>query len=164
MATADFVSAAHGDVRCGRVPGECWRRMSGRRSRELWRPASSGPRCVCWRVRGPLRSRLARWPSEAGLTTAAVYNHFGGMPELRRAVSEARCDLLAAEFARRTPTDDPLADVYFLAIRCRDFAHASPHRYDLMFGLSVRGSYRAAVAHVEYEWTLTCVSVRTSTS
>jgi AcrR family transcriptional regulator len=88
--------------------------------------------------------------SEAGLTTAAVYNRFGGMPELMRAVSDAGFDLLAAEFARCTPTDDPLADVYFLALRCRDFARASPHRYDLMFGLSARGTYRAAVTDVEY--------------
>lgn len=99
---------------------------------------------------GPAAVKVRSVASEAGLTTAAVYNHFGGMPELMRAVSDGGFEQLGAEFARRAPTSDPAADIFSLALRCRAFAHASPHRYDLMFGLSARGTYRAPMGQSDY--------------
>lgn len=93
-------------------------------------------------VEGPSAVKARAVAAGAGATTAGVYHHFGGMPELMRAVSECGFDLLGQSFAALRPTDDPAADVFFLALRCREFAHANPHRYDLMFGLSARGTYR----------------------
>jgi AcrR family transcriptional regulator len=99
---------------------------------------------------GPAAVKARSVAAEAGLTTAAVYNHFGGMPELMRAVRDGGFELLGAEFARCAPTRDPGADVYCMALRCRAFAHANPHRYDLMFGLSARGTYRASTHRLDY--------------
>ena len=39
-------------------------------------------------------------------------------------------------------TDDPIADLAVEALTCRRVARENPHLYDLMFGLSTRGSYR----------------------
>ncbi|HEX7825576.1 MAG TPA: TetR-like C-terminal domain-containing protein, partial [Mycobacterium sp.] len=43
-------------------------------------------------------------------------------------------------------TDDPVADLFGQALASRYLAQANPHLYDLMFGLSTRGSYRAPAA------------------
>ena len=39
-------------------------------------------------------------------------------------------------------TEDPVADLFALALTCRRQARENPHLYDLMFGLSTRATYR----------------------
>lgn len=49
---------------------------------------------------------------------------------------------LGRAFAQVPVTEDPIADLYAMALTCRRLARANPHLYDLMFGLSTRATYR----------------------
>lgn len=83
--------------------------------------------------------RLAR---EAGTSTMSVYTHFGGMPELFRAVVAEGFARLARRFALVPITDDPLADLIALAMAYRANAQDSPQLYAVMFGGGSLGGYR----------------------
>jgi AcrR family transcriptional regulator len=91
---------------------------------------------------GPSAIKARTVAAAAGLSTMAVYSHFGGIPELTRAVIDQGFKELDAEFLRLPVTDDPMADLALQALTCRQVARENPHLYDLMFGLSTRGSYR----------------------
>lgn len=83
---------------------------------------------------GPTAIKARTVTSEADLTTMALYSAFGGMPGLMTAVVEegfARLDSLMRSI---DPSDDPVADLFAMAIACRRFAIENPHLYDLMFG------------------------------
>jgi AcrR family transcriptional regulator len=58
--------------------------------------------------------RLRRVAEEVGTSTMAIYTHFGGMPELRRAVRREGFARLSAELAEVPETDDPVADLTLL--------------------------------------------------
>lgn len=92
---------------------------------------------------GPSAIQARSLAREAGASTMAVYSTFGGMPELLRAVADEGYRSLAAAFAGAPKTDDPVADIFRLALIYRSVARRNPHLYDLMFGLSTRGAYRA---------------------
>ncbi len=73
----------------------------------------------------------------------AVYHHFGGIAELIRAVAERGFTELDTAFSQVPVTEDPIADLFALALTCRRVARENPHLYDLMFGLSTRrATYR----------------------
>jgi AcrR family transcriptional regulator len=72
----------------------------------------------------------------------AVYHHFGGIPELTRAVIDRGFKDLDRAFSQLSKTDDPIADLAVQALVCRRVARQNPHLYDLMFGLSTRATYR----------------------
>ncbi|OBI87096.1 transcriptional regulator [Mycobacterium sp. 1245805.9] len=91
---------------------------------------------------GPSAVKARAVASAAGLSTRAVYSHFGGIPELIRAVIDYGFKELDGAFSRLPVTDDPIADLAVLALTSRRVARDNPHLYDLMFGLSTRGSYR----------------------
>lgn len=91
---------------------------------------------------GPSAIKARTVAGAAGLSTMAVYSHFGGIPELTRAVIDQGFKELDAEFLKLPNTDDPMADLALQALTCRQVARENPHLYDLMFGLSTRGSYR----------------------
>lgn len=95
---------------------------------------------------GPSGVKARSVAARAGLTHSAVYNHFGGVPELLAAVVEEGYRLIAESYAAagvgRGATSDPVSDCYLMALICRDVAQRNPHLYDLMFGLSARGTYR----------------------
>jgi AcrR family transcriptional regulator len=57
---------------------------------------------------------LRRVAAEVGTSTMAVYTHFGGMPELRRAVRHGAFARLADQLRRVRATDDPVADLWML--------------------------------------------------
>ena len=98
---------------------------------------------------GPSALKARTVASAAGLSTMVVYSHFGGIPELVRAVVDHGFEELGRAFTEAPVTDDPVADLFTMALTCRRVAQANPHLYDLMFGLSTRASYRpAAVADV----------------
>ena len=98
---------------------------------------------------GPAAIKARTVASATGLSTMVVYSHFGGVPELVRAVVDHGFQELDRAFAEAPVTDDPVADLFTMALICRQVAQANPHLYDLMFGLSTRASYRpAAVADV----------------
>jgi AcrR family transcriptional regulator len=91
---------------------------------------------------GPSAIKARTVASAAGLSTMVVYSHFGGIPELTRAVIDQGFKELDAAFRKLPVTDDPMTDLALQALTCRWVARENPHLYDLMFGLSTRGSYR----------------------
>jgi AcrR family transcriptional regulator len=91
---------------------------------------------------GPSAIKARTVASATGLSTMVVYSHFGGIPELTSAVIDQGFKELDAAFSQLPVTDDPIADLAVQALTCRRVARETPHLYDLMFGLSTRGSYR----------------------
>ncbi|TQC43019.1 TetR/AcrR family transcriptional regulator [Rhodococcus sp. WS4] len=91
---------------------------------------------------GPSAIKARTVASTAGLSTMVVYHHFGGIPELVRAVVDHGFTELGIAFSRVGATDDPIADLFTMALTCRRIARENPHLYDLMFGLSTRATYR----------------------
>ena len=91
---------------------------------------------------GPSVIKARTVASASGLSTMAVYHHFGGIPELVRAVADYGYNRLETAFAQVPVTDDPIADLFTIALTTRWIARDNPHLYDLMFGLSTRATYR----------------------
>jgi AcrR family transcriptional regulator len=92
---------------------------------------------------GPSAIKARTVASASGLSTMAVYHHFGGIAELMRAVVDHGFKELDRDFSRVPVTDDPIADLFAMALMCRRVARENPHLYDLMFGLSTRrATYR----------------------
>ena len=92
---------------------------------------------------GPAALQVRAIATAAQVSTMSVYSTFGGMPDLLRAVDEHGYRSLTAAFAATPISEDPVADIFRMALVYREQAHRNPHLYDLMFGLSTRGSYRA---------------------
>ncbi|WP_182379384.1 TetR/AcrR family transcriptional regulator [Nocardioides sp. WS12] len=92
---------------------------------------------------GPSELQARTVATAAGLSSSAVYHHLGGLPELMHAVVERGFEDLSAEFVGLVESPDPVADLFSHALAMRQFAQDNPHRYDLMFGLSTRGTYRS---------------------
>ena len=91
---------------------------------------------------GPSAIKARTVASATGLSTMVLYHHFGGVPELVRAVIEHGFGELERAFSQVPVTDDPIADLAVQALMCRRVAGENPHLYDLMFGLSTRATYR----------------------
>jgi AcrR family transcriptional regulator len=91
---------------------------------------------------GPSAIKARTVASASGLSTIAVYHHFGGIAELIRAVADQGFKELDRAFSQVPVTKDPIADLFALALTCRRVARDNPHLYDLMFGLSTRATYR----------------------
>ena len=92
---------------------------------------------------GPSAIKARTVASASGLSTMAVYHHFGGIAELIRAVVDQGFKELDRAFSEVPVTEDPLADLFAMALTTRRVARENPHLYDLMFGLSTRrATYR----------------------
>ncbi|GAB3365495.1 TetR/AcrR family transcriptional regulator [Amycolatopsis echigonensis] len=71
--------------------------------------------------------------AEIGASTMAVYTHFGGMAALMEAVAREGFRRLIANMATVEQTDDPVADLYRLALAYRQTAVEHPELFTLMF-------------------------------
>ena len=92
---------------------------------------------------GPSAIQARTVASASGLSTMAVYHHFGGIAELIRAVADRGFMELDRAFSQVPVTEDPVADLFAMALMTRRVARQNPHLYDLMFGLSTRrATYR----------------------
>lgn len=91
---------------------------------------------------GPSAIKARTVASEAGMSTMVVYSHFGGIPELVGAVVDHGFSEIGQAFSRVPVTEDPIGDLFSMALAIREVARANPHLYDLMFGLSTRATYR----------------------
>lgn len=91
---------------------------------------------------GPSAIKARTVASAVGLAQTSVYHHFGGIVELVRAVADHGFAELGRAFSEVPVTDDPVADLFAMALACRRAARGNPHLYDLMFGLSTRATYR----------------------
>ena len=92
--------------------------------------------------KGPSEIKARSVAEAAQVSTIAVYYHLGGLPELLQAVVDKGFQDLARAFVAAPPSDDPVTTLFAMALATRRFAQDNPHLYDLMFGLSTRGSYR----------------------
>jgi len=93
-------------------------------------------------VEGPTAIKVRTVAEAAGLSTIAVYHHLGGLPELIAAVVDRGFRELGDALLQVPAGEDPATTLFGMALASRRFARANPHLYDLMFGLSTRGSYR----------------------
>lgn len=94
--------------------------------------------------KGPSEIKARSVAEAAQVSTIAVYYHLGGLPELLQAVVDRGFNDLGRAFLAVPPSDDPVTTLFEMALATRRFAQNNPHLYDLMFGLSTRGSYRPA--------------------
>ena len=92
--------------------------------------------------KGPSELKARSVADAAGVSTMAVYYHLGGVPELLQAVVDKGFQDLSRAFVTVPTGDDPITTLFAMALAHRRFAQDNPHLYDLMFGLSTRGSYR----------------------
>jgi AcrR family transcriptional regulator len=67
--------------------------------------------------------------SAAGLSTMVVYHHFGGIPELTRAVVDHGFKELDDALSQLPVTEDPITDLAVEALTCRRVARENPHLY-----------------------------------
>lgn len=95
---------------------------------------------------GPEGLRARRVASEVGVSTMAVYTHFGGMPQLAEAMVSEGFRRLGQRLSTVEQTADPMADLFALGLAYRALALDNPQLYRLMFGLSTpvprRGTWR----------------------
>ncbi|MFE9320657.1 TetR/AcrR family transcriptional regulator [Nocardia sp. NPDC052278] len=92
--------------------------------------------------KGPSQIKARSVAEAAQVSTMAVYYHLGGVPELLQGVVDKGFRDLGRALVATPPSDDPVTDLFAMALTYRSFAQDNPHLYDLMFGLSTRGSYR----------------------
>src|SRR5436309_15180812 len=82
---------------------------------------------------GPTRLTLRRLAEAVGTSTMAIYTHFGGMPELRRAVRREGFARLTARLAGVARADDPLADLARIGHAYYENATTNPDLYRIVF-------------------------------
>ncbi len=93
---------------------------------------------------GPDALTARRLAATAGLSTMAVYTHFGGMPALVKEIVVEGFKRLAEHTTAHPCTDDPVADLVDLAFAYRANALENPHLYSVMFGAASLGGYTLA--------------------
>ncbi|MGV8871243.1 MAG: TetR/AcrR family transcriptional regulator [Rhodococcus sp. (in: high G+C Gram-positive bacteria)] len=92
---------------------------------------------------GPSELKVRRITDGAGVSTIAVYHHFGGLKELLQAVVIRGYTVLRTALLAAAEADLDLgAQLFAMALSTRAMAHDNVHLYDMMFGLSTRGTYR----------------------
>lgn len=92
--------------------------------------------------RGPSAVKARTVAAQTGMSTMVVYSHFGGIAELLNAVVDNGFRELEQDFAALRISNDPVKDLFAMALTTRTLARANPHLYDAMFGLSNRATYR----------------------
>jgi AcrR family transcriptional regulator len=90
-----------------------------------------------------------RVTAEAGLSTMAVYTHFGSMDDLLAAVRREGFRRFGIELARPSVTADPVADLMAEGWAYRHFALQDRHLYQVMFRSHQAGIERATAADAE---------------
>lgn len=82
---------------------------------------------------GPTSLTLRRVAHESGTSTMAIYTHFGGMPDLRRAVRREGFARLAARLAEIDRGADAVADLALVGFAYYLNATRYPDMYRVMF-------------------------------
>jgi AcrR family transcriptional regulator len=100
---------------------------------------------------GPEALQARKLAAEVGASTMAVYTHFGGMGRLVDAVAQEGFRRLSANLARVQITDDPVADIFALAVAYRRTALENPQLYAVTFGLSTPDGKRAQLDDITTE-------------
>jgi len=82
---------------------------------------------------GPDALTARRVAREIGASTMALYTHFNGMDELRRAIRDEGFARLATQWGTVAQTDDPVADLSVSGATYTLFALRNPNLYRAMF-------------------------------
>jgi len=85
---------------------------------------------------GPAALQARKLAAEIGMSTMAVYTHFGGMSELFEAIVREGFLRFAAHVEAVPATADPMADFFAKGIAYREWALENSQLYRLMFGLT----------------------------
>ena len=88
---------------------------------------------------GPEALQARKLAAEVGVSTMAVYTHFGGMAALVDEVARTGFLRLSAWLAEVGETDDPVADIFSLARTYRQAVAEQPQLYAVTFGQSTPG-------------------------
>lgn len=91
---------------------------------------------------GPEALQARRLAAAAGVSTMAVYTHFGGMGELVRELAREGFVRFGRRLEQAPRSADPVADLFMLGIVYRDHALDNPQLYRLMFGVTTPGALR----------------------
>lgn len=91
---------------------------------------------------GPEAVTVRRVAQAYGASTMAVYSEFGSLGALVDAVVLRGFAALRAELLAVGPTDDPVGDIWLLALAYTGFAARRPHLYAAMYGASTPGGHR----------------------
>lgn len=85
---------------------------------------------------GPEALQARRLAAEVGMSTMAVYTHFGGMSQLMTEVMREGFIRFGRRMQEVPRGDDPVADLLGLGLAYRDHALGNPQLYRLMFGVT----------------------------
>jgi AcrR family transcriptional regulator len=85
---------------------------------------------------GPDALQARRLATEVGMSTMAVYTHFGGMGQLIMEVMREGFIRFGRRMEEVPRSDDPVADLLGLGLAYRDHALDNPQLYRLMFGVT----------------------------
>jgi AcrR family transcriptional regulator len=85
---------------------------------------------------GPEALQARKLAAEIGMSTMAVYTHFGGMSELFEAIVAEGFRRFGAFVSAVAVTEDPMTDFFVQGMAYRDWARSNPQLYRLMFGLT----------------------------
>ncbi|QNI07287.1 TetR/AcrR family transcriptional regulator [Mycobacterium kubicae] len=103
---------------------------------------------------GPAAIQARTLTREIGVSTMAVYTHFGGMPNLIEAMVREGLSRFA-EHTRGVPqTDDPMADLISGGLAYSEFAMRNPQLYRLLFGLNELSGVSKPSADAASPWDL----------
>lgn len=100
---------------------------------------------------GPEALQARKLAAEVGVSTMAVYTHFGGMAALVDEVARAGFVRLSAWLAEVGETDDPVADIFGLARAYRQAVAERPQLFAVTFGQSAPGGKRATLSDLTTE-------------
>jgi AcrR family transcriptional regulator len=100
---------------------------------------------------------LRRLADEVGTSTMAIYTHFGGMPELRRAVRREGFARLAAQLAEARASDDPVVDLGRLGRVYYANAVGDPDLYRVAFMEQPLDEADAAIGTEAFQALVACV-------
>jgi AcrR family transcriptional regulator len=88
---------------------------------------------------GPEALQARRLAAEVGMSTMAVYTHFGGMGGLITEIVREGFIRFGRKMEAIPRGDDPVADLLALGLAYRDHALQNPQLYRLMFGVTSPG-------------------------
>ncbi|MEV6445237.1 TetR/AcrR family transcriptional regulator [Amycolatopsis sp. NPDC051716] len=95
---------------------------------------------------GPDALQARKLAAEVGVSTMAVYTHFGGMAALVDAVAQAGYLRLSGWLAGVGETGDPVADIFSLARTYRQAVAEQPQLFAVTFGQTSPGGKRATLS------------------
>lgn len=100
---------------------------------------------------GPETLQARKLAAEVGVSTMAVYTHFGGMAAVVDEVARTGFLRLSASLAGVGESDDPVADIFSLARTYRQTVAEQPNLFAVTFGQSAPGGKRVTLSDLTTE-------------